>query len=155
MKIYRYDALSGELLSSSEAIESPLEPGVFLIPAYATDKKPPQAKSGYALCFKEGVWGQVKDERGKTYYDNGGGEVKIEKLGQEKGLLESKPKPKEPSETEARIRELEAGITETQADIAHALILGNDAVLPELREEYKELLSEKEKLQKEVGDGKD
>lgn len=32
MKIYRYDAISGELLSSSEAIESPLEPGVIFNP---------------------------------------------------------------------------------------------------------------------------
>lgn len=148
MKIYRYDAISGELLSSSEAIESPLEPGVFLIPAYATDKKPPQAKSGYALCFKDGAWELVKDERGKTYYDAEGKEVKIEKLGQEKGLLESKPKPKEPSETEARIRELETEITEAQADIHHAILIGNDSILPELREEYKELLAQKENLAK-------
>lgn len=53
------------------------------------------------------------------------------------------------------LAELEEQIKEIESYIRHAILIGNDSVLPKLREEYKELLSEKEKLQKEVGDGKE
>ena len=44
--------------------------------------------------------------------------------------------------------ELEAQIKETENEIRRAILIGNDAVLPELREEYKELLSQKQALEK-------
>lgn len=49
--------------------------------------------------------------------------------------------------------ELEAQIKETENDIRRAIFIGNDAVLPELREEYKELLAQKQALEK--GENKD
>ena len=65
------------------------------------------------------------------------------------------PAPSVDQLKQKELAELEAQIKETEGYIRHAILIGNDSVLPELREEYKGLLSEKEKLQKEVGDGKD
>lgn len=65
------------------------------------------------------------------------------------------PAPSVEQLKQKELAELEAQIKETEGYIRHVILIGNDSVLPELREEYKGLLSEKEKLQKEVGDGKD
>ena len=50
-------------------------------------------------------------------------------------------------EREKRLAQLEADITECKDDIRHALIIGNNTVLENLRNEYKSLLAEREKLQ--------
>ena len=47
-----------------------------------------------------------------------------------------------------QLAELEAQIKEAEDDIRRAILIGNDAVLPELREEYKELLAQKQTLEK-------
>lgn len=54
--------------------------------------------------------------------------------------IETQPKRDE-------LAELEADIKECEDDIRHALIIGNDKVLENLRNEYKSLLAEREKLQ--------
>ena len=46
------------------------------------------------------------------------------------------------------LADLEDQIKEAKDDIRRAILIGNDAVLPELREEYKELLAEKQALEK-------
>nr|DAW80507.1 MAG TPA: hypothetical protein [Caudoviricetes sp.] len=46
-----------------------------------------------------------------------------------------------------QLAQLEADITECKDDIRHALIIGNASVLENLRNEYKSLLTEREKLQ--------
>ncbi len=51
------------------------------------------------------------------------------------------------------LAELEAQIKEAEDDIRRAILIGNDAVLPELRSEYKELLAQKQALEK--GENKD
>ena len=51
------------------------------------------------------------------------------------------------------LAELEAQIKEAEDDIRRAILIGNDSVLPELREEYKELLAQKQALEK--GENKD
>ena len=52
----------------------------------------------------------------------------------------------ETDEHAEQLAELEAEITECENYIRHALIIGNNAVLENLRAEYKELIAEREKL---------
>ena len=46
------------------------------------------------------------------------------------------------------LAQLEADIKECEDDIKHALIIGNTAVLESLRNEYKELIAQREELRK-------
>lgn len=68
MKIHNYHFATGEYLSTSNADESPLELGNFLIPANATESAPPKHKDGFARRFKGGEWEYVKDLRGTKYW---------------------------------------------------------------------------------------
>lgn len=52
----------------------------------------------------------------------------------------------ETDEKAKQLAELEAEITECENYIRHALIIGNTAVLENLRAEYKELIAERERL---------
>lgn len=54
----------------------------------------------------------------------------------------------EPSPEELELEELSEAIKEVEDDIRRAILIGNDRVLPELREEYKELLAQKQALEK-------
>jgi hypothetical protein len=58
MEIYNYDH-SGVYLGPSHADESPLEPGVFLIPANATTSPPPPPAENNLTVFSGGQWGYV------------------------------------------------------------------------------------------------
>jgi hypothetical protein len=67
MKIYHYHPEYKIYLGSSDADESPLEPGVFLIPAHATELEPPEYSEGKVPVFNESSWTIIDDCRG-TYY---------------------------------------------------------------------------------------
>lgn len=70
MKIYNYHNQFGYFMNASEADESPLEPGVYLIPAFATEIAPPDdvPKDKVAIFDPESnEWFITKDYRG-TYY---------------------------------------------------------------------------------------
>lgn len=58
MKIHHYNAQNGEYLGEGQADESPLEPGVFLVPAHATKTAPPAAVAGKVRAFEGGAWVQ-------------------------------------------------------------------------------------------------
>ncbi len=58
------------------------------------------------------------------------------------------PAPSAEQLKQKELAELEDQIKETESYIRHAILIGNDAVLPELREEYKELLTQKENMTK-------
>lgn len=55
MNIYHYNS-DGFLVGASEADESPLEPGVFLIPALATKTVPPNVAEGMRVRFDGDAW---------------------------------------------------------------------------------------------------
>lgn len=56
MKIYHYDFESGVYLGEGVADPSPLEEGVWLIPAQATEIAPPKISFGKYAAFKGGKW---------------------------------------------------------------------------------------------------
>ena len=56
MEIWNYHPETLELLSKSLADESPLETGVWHIPAYATTIEPPALKEGKTLIFNNNEW---------------------------------------------------------------------------------------------------
>ena len=146
MKIYIYNTKNGEFLYEAEAQIDPLASSkgetIYLMPPNATQIAPTEPKAGYANVFTNGKWEQVKDERGETYYDNDNNAITITELGQEKGLS------KEPKidEKAKQLAEIEADISECENHIRHALIIGNSAVLENLRAEYKELIAQREEL---------
>lgn len=67
MRIYNYHPKYGYYISTSYADESPLEPGVWLMPAYATEIEPPKCKNNQIQIFNGVKWKNVVDKRG-TYY---------------------------------------------------------------------------------------
>ena len=67
MKIYNYHPEYKHFSGVSIADESPLELGVFLIPAYATEVEPPQCSSCEIPVFNETSWEIIKNCCG-TYY---------------------------------------------------------------------------------------
>jgi len=69
MTIYNYDRETKAFISENEATESPLEPGVFLIPADATTIPPLEIIDNKVPCFVAGVWTQNDDLRGQTVYE--------------------------------------------------------------------------------------
>ena len=146
MKIYIYDTKNNEYLYEAEAQIDPLASSkgetIYLMPPNATQIAPTEPKAGYANVFTNGKWEQIKDERGETYYDNDNNAITITRLGQEKGL-NKEPKADERDE---KLSELEAEIAECENYIRHALIIGNNAVLENLRAEYKELIIQREGL---------
>lgn len=64
MKIYHYHPQTGELYAEGMADESFREPGVFIVPAHATDLTPPEAKEGFAVAWDGKGWTHVADHRG-------------------------------------------------------------------------------------------
>lgn len=54
--VHHYHEDNGEYLASSPARPSPLEAGVWLTPAKATQQTPPASCSGHVLAFREGNW---------------------------------------------------------------------------------------------------
>jgi hypothetical protein len=56
MKTYNYAPDTGIFYAEGVADESPLEPGVFLIPAHATTLKPPRTTLPKVAVFRDGEW---------------------------------------------------------------------------------------------------
>jgi hypothetical protein len=93
MKIYHYENNTGEFIGFGYAKQSPLEPGVFLIPANATSMAPPQVSVGYVAAFRDGSWQTTQDNRG-TWYDSSGAVVVISEIGlSAEGLTKEPPPP--------------------------------------------------------------
>lgn len=56
LTVYNYNPSTFEYTGSSEADESPLEPGVYLIPAYATEIAPPEFIPGHIFKWAGSEW---------------------------------------------------------------------------------------------------
>lgn len=56
MKIFHYHPDTGIYLGEGMADPSPLEPGQWLIPAYATSAAPPDAPDGQQAVMLRGAW---------------------------------------------------------------------------------------------------
>ena len=67
MKIYNYHPEYKTYVDSSLADESPLEPGVWLIPAHATEFEPPECSSCEIQVFNGSSW-EIKENCCGTYY---------------------------------------------------------------------------------------
>lgn len=95
--IYRYHPLSGLFIGAEEADESPLEPGVFLIPAHATEAPPPVTGDREAAVFGEDGWTLQPDWRGTVYYTADGARHEITELGETPpaDALDAPPAPTE------------------------------------------------------------
>lgn len=118
--IYQTDA-DGLLVAATEARESPLEPGVYLIPAGCVEVAPPDAEAGKAAVWSGTAWTMVADHRGETWYD-GREPVAIDFVGDpaERGYRIEVPAP--------TLDDLRAGKLETIAAAADALLATGAAV---------------------------
>jgi len=67
MLVYNYNALTKLFTYSEEAKESPLEIGVYLIPANSTTIKPPNTTGVEKARFIDGAWVIVEDNIGLWY----------------------------------------------------------------------------------------
>lgn len=68
MKIYNYHPEYKYFIGSSNADESPLEPGIFLIPAHATNIEPLKCEQDEIQVFDETSWKIIEDTRGYYYH---------------------------------------------------------------------------------------
>ena len=70
MKIYHYDPSTHELLSEGQARPNPREKDKFLIPGFATDKKPPSTSANEAAVFNKDLddWEVKPDYRNEKYF---------------------------------------------------------------------------------------
>jgi len=64
MKVFNYHPEYKHFCQESDADESPLEPGAFLIPAHATNIQPPACGSNQIQIFNGTSWSIVEDQRG-------------------------------------------------------------------------------------------
>ena len=69
MLVYNYSPIDFTYIDSEEAFESPLEKGVYLIPANATDVEPPKTGINEIAIFdnKKQKWSVISDYRGIVY----------------------------------------------------------------------------------------
>lgn len=80
MKGYSYDESTGEFRAEITLRESPLEPGTYLLPAFAALTPPPVVGAQQAAVWRNGAWALVPDHRGETYWAGRGQPVRITEL---------------------------------------------------------------------------
>ena len=54
--VYLFDQQTGEFKGTYDAQESPLEPGVFIVPICSTESEPLAAMDGQSIRFVDGAW---------------------------------------------------------------------------------------------------
>lgn len=108
--VYAYDANTKEYLGTTQAQESPLEPGITLMPSNSTAIQPPSVEEKQVAVWNGEGWNTVTDLRNTVYYDADGKEYTQKELGNmpEWALLE-KPVIPEPEEPEKQLGQLTLG----------------------------------------------
>ncbi|PRP72655.1 hypothetical protein BUE93_01085 [Chromobacterium amazonense] len=61
--VHAYHPQTGEYLGPTMADPSPLQPGVWLLPAYSTEQQPPVTAERQAAIFSNGSWSILPDWR--------------------------------------------------------------------------------------------
>jgi len=80
--VYHYSPSTGEFTGTSEADPSPLEKGVWLLPANATFAEPPEAPAGHRAVYSESDgWGLREDLRGTVVWFADGTSKIVDQLG--------------------------------------------------------------------------
>jgi len=80
--IYNYHPQTGEFINEALAEESPLEPGILLVPAFATTTQPPSAAAHLTPIFTEGQWQMSADWRGAPLFSTtDGSAISISEIG--------------------------------------------------------------------------
>ena len=117
--VYNYDPRTRIYTGASQADESPLEPGVFLIPAHATTIAPPpgwiKAAGALARFTLDEKWELIDDVRG-IWYDANGLPVQINDLNEDVSELTREAPPDAP-EGKLLIRNVVAALWELIDDV--------------------------------------
>jgi len=115
MQIYHYHPVTHGFTASGLADASPLEPGVFLVPANATTIQPPSVAANQAAVFNGASWEVVPDHRGEVYYLADGSQHTITELGVTPPVGSSPIKP------EPTIEQIRAGMRVSAWQLRRAL----------------------------------
>jgi hypothetical protein len=106
--VYGYNDKTGEYMGETTAYESPLEPGVYLIPANATETAPPETGEHEAAVWHGAAWEISEDWREREGYVNGE-PIEIEALGPlPEGWSDTPPEPTLADLQTAKIAEIRA-----------------------------------------------
>ncbi len=102
----------GIYLGLAQAHESPLEPGVFHLPAGCVEVAPPPPGVGGAAVWADGSWCLAPDHRGETWYLHGG-EAVIGFVGDpaKRGYCATPPQPSLEDRRAAKIASVVAAST--------------------------------------------
>ena len=88
MKIYNYRPDTLDFVGASTADESPLEPGVYIIPAHATEIAPPEFDAATQTCrFNNGKWDVVDIPVPKPEPEPTAEEIKARRIAEINGFL--------------------------------------------------------------------
>jgi hypothetical protein len=82
VKIYNYDQITSEYLGQTIARRDPMVPTEYIMPANATQLKPPDVEPGSVAVFTDGAWVIASDNRGE-YYDQDRNKVVLTAIGED------------------------------------------------------------------------
>jgi len=93
MEVYSYHPRHGAYIGITVAEESPLEPGIFLYPAYTTMVMPREFGEGTIPVWDGEGWTNVPDHRGETWFNKNGDTVLVKQPGnpEKSGLMREQP----------------------------------------------------------------
>jgi len=154
MEIHHYSSDTGEYIGTSSArpdiLESEIQKKeVFILPANTTVLPPPRKISGRARVFARGVWGEVSDYRGQTWFDADGNTVSIRELGPTPDGLTEKYIPSAPpvltlvEQAEADINKTNVLMFEIVEKLLDVLMLKNTVSMDDFDVESQTLISKR------------